>query len=68
MDSKSNLPFKKSNYRLMIIGIIIIFTGFIIMTLDKEEYGYGFFGLTLGPLIVLSGFIFQFFAIFHKGK
>ena len=68
MDNKSNLPFKKSNYRLMIIGIIIIFTGFIIMTLDKEEYGYGFFGLTLGPLIVLSGFIFQFFAIFHKGK
>tara|TARA_Y100000768_G_scaffold339658_1_gene283024 strand:+ start:70 stop:276 length:207 start_codon:yes stop_codon:yes gene_type:complete len=68
MDNKSNLPFKKSNYRLMIIGIIIIFTGFIIMTLDKEEYGYGFFGLTLGPLTVLSGFIFQFFAIFHKGK
>ena len=68
MDNKSNLPFKKSNYRLMIIGIIIIFTGFIIMTLDKEEYGYGFFGLTLGPLTVLSGFIFQFFTIFHKGK
>ncbi len=52
----------------MIIGILIISTGFIIMTLDKEEYGYGFLGLTLGPLIVLSGFIFQFFAIFHKGK
>jgi len=68
MDNKSNLPFKKSNYKLMIIGILIISSGFIIMTLDKEEYGYGFLGLTLGPLIVLSGFIFQFFAIFHKGK
>ena len=68
MDNKSNLPFNKSNYKLMIIGILIISTGFIIMTLDKEEYGYGFLGLTLGPLVVLFGFIFQFFAIFHKGK
>ncbi len=68
MDNKSNLPFKKSNYKLMIIGIMIISTGFIIMTLDREEYGYGFLGLTLGPLVVLFGFIFQFFAIFHKGK
>ena len=68
MDNKSKLPFKKSNYKLMIIGILIISTGFIIMTLDKEEYGYGFLGLTLGPLVVLFGFIFQFFAIFHKGK
>ena len=68
MDNKSYLPFKKSNYKLMIIGIMIISTGFIIMTLDREEYGYGFLGLTLGPLVVLFGFIFQFFAIFHKGK
>ena len=68
MENKSNLPFKKSNYKLMIIGIMIISTGFIIMTLDREEYGYGFLGLTLGPLVVLFGFIFQFFAIFHKGK
>ena len=68
MDNKSNLPFNKSNYKLMIVGILIISTGFIIMTLDKEEYGYGFLGLTLGPLVVLFGFIFQFFAIFHKGK
>ena len=68
MDNKSNLPFKNSNYKLMIIGIMIISTGFIIMTLDREEYGYGFLGLTLGPLVVLFGFIFQFFAIFHKRK
>jgi len=68
MDNNSNLPFNKSNYVLMGIGVIIIFTGFFIMTLDTEDYGYGFLGLTLGPIIVLFGFIFQFFAIFHKGK
>ena len=64
MKNQSNLPFNKNNYKLMIIGIVIIFLGFFIMTLDKEEYGYGFLGLTLGPIIVLFGFIFQFFAIF----
>ncbi|MFL2996867.1 MAG: DUF3098 domain-containing protein [Cytophagales bacterium] len=68
MNNNSNLPFNKSNYILMVIGVTIIFSGFFIMTLDTEDYGYGFLGLTLGPIIVLIGFIFQFFAIFHKGK
>ena len=68
MDKNSNMTFKNSNYKLMGIGVAIIFIGFFIMTLDTEDYGYGFLGLTLGPIIVLFGFIFQFFAIFHKGK
>ena len=62
------MPFNSKNYKLMIIGIVIIVTGFVIMSVDGEEYGYGFLGLTLGPLVVLFGFFFQFFAIFHKGK
>jgi hypothetical protein len=62
------MPFNTKNYKLMVIGILIIVSGFIIMSVDGEEYGYGFLGLTLGPLVVLFGFIFQFFAIFHKGK
>ena len=62
------MPFNSKNYKLMIIGIAIIVTGFVIMSVDGEEYGYGFLGLTLGPVVVLFGFVFQFFAIFHKGK
>ena len=62
------MPFNNKNYKLMIIGIVIIVTGFVIMSVDGEEYGYGFLGLTLGPLVVLFGFIFHFFAIFHKEK
>ena len=62
------MPFNSKNYKLMIIGIVIIVTGFVIMSLDGEEYGYGFLGLTLGPIIVLLGFIFEFFAIFYKSK
>ena len=62
------LAYINKKNKIKIIGIVIIVTGFVIMSVDGEEYGYGFLGLTLGPLVVLFGFIFQFFAIFHKGK
>ena len=68
MNNKSNLPFDKSNYKIMIIGVICIALGFIIMTLDQEDYGFGFLGITLGPIIVLLGFIIEFFAIFYNTK
>ena len=68
MKNKSNLPFKRHNYILMIVGIFTIAIGFIIMTIDQEDYGFGFLGLTLGPMIVLIGFIIEFFAIFSKSK
>ena len=68
MKNKSNLPFERHNYILMIVGIFTIAIGFIIMTIDQQDYGFGFLGLTLGPTIVLIGFIIEFFAIFSKSK
>jgi hypothetical protein len=68
MKNKSNLPFERHNYILMIVGIFTIAIGFIIMTIDQQDYGFGFLGLTLGPMIVLIGFIIEFFAIFSKSK
>ena len=38
------MPFNSKNYKLMIIGVVIILTGFVIMSVDGEEYGYGFRG------------------------
>ncbi len=64
--NKNALPFGKSNYTLMIIGIVLIFAGFFVMTLDKEEFGFGFMGITLGPAIAFIGFLFQFYPIFKK--
>jgi hypothetical protein len=57
------LPFGKKNYRWMIIGLITLVVGFIIMSIDKEPYGFGFLGLTLGPIVVMSGFIIEIYAI-----
>ena len=68
MSNKEKLAFKKANYVLMLIGIGVLIIGFFIMTLDKEDYGFGFLGITLGPIVVMIGFIIEFFAIFHKAK
>ncbi|MDP5141094.1 MAG: DUF3098 domain-containing protein [Spirosomaceae bacterium] len=62
----SALPFGKGNYTIMLIGIGIILTGFFIMTLDKEEFGFGFLGITLGPVIAFIGFMVEFYAILKK--
>lgn len=62
------LPFGRQNYVLMLAGIGIILAGFFIMSLDKEEFGFGFLGLTLGPIVVMSGFVLEFFAILARPK
>lgn len=68
MNKKEKLAFDKSNYILMLVGIVVLIIGFFIMTLDKEDYGFGFLGITLGPIVVMIGYIIEFFAIFHKSK
>jgi len=68
MSKKEKLAFEKINYILMLVGIITLILGFFIMTLDKEDYGFGFLGITLGPIVVMIGFIIEFFAIFYKSK
>ena len=59
------LPFGKKNYQLMIIGLVVLVVGFIIMSVDGEQHGFGFLGLTLGPIVVMAGFIIEIWAILH---
>lgn len=63
MTNFNKMAFGKKNYQLMATGVVVILLGFLIMTFDKAEFGFGFLGLTLGPIVVLSGFIIEFFAI-----
>jgi hypothetical protein len=60
------LPFGKKNYQWMIIGIVVLITGFTLMSLDDQPYGFGFWGLTMGPIVVVAGFVIEFFAILHR--
>lgn len=62
------LPFGRQNYILMLAGIGLVLAGFFIMSLDKAEFGFGFLGLTLGPIVVMSGFMLEFFAILARPK
>nr|WP_041264526.1 DUF3098 domain-containing protein [Bernardetia litoralis] len=60
--------FEKINYIMMIAGVIIITLGFTIMTMEDAKHGFGFLGLTLGPIVTFAGFMFEIFAILYKKK
>lgn len=60
------LAFGKKNYQWMIIGLVVLVLGFTIMSIDNEPYGFGFLGITLGPIVVMAGFIIEIFAILQK--
>jgi hypothetical protein len=66
--SNTSFPFSKKNYLLLFLGLGLIVLGFVIMGMDTTPHGNGFMGLTLGPVITLSGFILQFYAIFAKSS
>ena len=68
MENRNNFAFGKKNYLIMFVGLVVLAIGFIIMTMDKEQYGIGFMGITLGPIVVLAGFAIEFVAIFYKDK
>jgi len=58
-----NLPFGKKNYQWMIIGLVALVTGCIVMSLDQNPHGFGMLGLTVGPIIIMAGFIIEIYAI-----
>lgn len=65
---QGKLPFERINYTLMLIGIAALIIGFTLMSLDNQPHGFGFLGLTLGPLVLIAGFIIEIAAILYKPK
>lgn len=66
LSRQSEMPFGRINYLLMIAGVVVIFLGFIIMSFDTADFGFGFLGLTLGPIVTMAGFMLEFVAILRK--
>ncbi|UYZ63356.1 DUF3098 domain-containing protein [Hymenobacter weizhouensis] len=58
--------FGPRNYRLMFVGLAVLAAGFITMTLDTADYGEGFLGITLGPILLAIGFGIEFWAIMAR--
>jgi membrane-bound ClpP family serine protease len=73
---KESFALAKENYILLIIGFVIIVLGFILMiggksedpTVFNEEEIFSFRRITLAPIVVLAGFIFEIWAIMKKPK
>ncbi len=63
---QGNFVFGPQNYRLMLIGLAVIILGFILMY-GKEDI-YDFRKITLAPIVVLTGFVIEIFAIMRKPK
>ena len=74
-DSKPTLDFAfgRENYKWMLIGIVIIFLGFILMSgggsKDPNVFNpdiFSFRRITLAPIVVMIGFIVEIYAILKK--
>ena len=64
------LAFGKKNYILLIIGIVFLVAGYFAMWIggDQAEFGFSTLTLTVAPILIIIGFIIEFFAIMYKGK
>jgi membrane-bound ClpP family serine protease len=76
-DKKETLNFAlgRENYKLLAIGFVIIVIGFLLMMGGKSDDPkvfsndiFSFRRITLAPMVVLAGFIFEIWAIMKKPR
>ena len=72
---KENFALSKENYILLLIGFAIIMIGFLLMMGGKSDDPnvfnpeiFNFRRITLAPILVLFGFVFEIWAIMKKPK
>lgn len=73
--NKEGFAFSKQNYVLMAIGLVIIFIGYALMygggSENPEEFNPGIFSfrrLHLSVVVVMSGYLFEIYAIMKQPK
>ena len=74
-ESKFVFTFNKTNYTILIAGLLILILGFLLMagggSDDPEVFSdalFGFRRLTLAPILILLGYIIEIFAIMYRPK
>ncbi len=74
-DERLNFALGRENYKLLAIGFVIIVIGFLLMLGGKAESPdefsekiFSFRRITLAPIVVLTGFVFEIWAIMKKPK
>ena len=71
----ADMAFGRQNYMLLIIGLALIFVGFLLMigggSDDPNVFNekiFSFRRITLAPILILAGFVIEIFAIMKKPK
>lgn len=74
-EKERRMPLTKENYKLMLIGFGVIVLGFVLMagggSTSPDEFNYDMFSwrrITLAPILVVGGFVFEIYAIMKKPK
>ncbi len=72
---KADLAFGKENYKLLLIGLAFIVAGFVLMigggSDDPKVFNEAMFNfqrITLSPILILTGYVIEIFAIMKKPK
>ena len=69
-NKKSEFAFTKKNYILLGVGVIFIIVGIFAMQGGKMEDRsmFDFQRITLSPILIMTGFIINIFAILYSPK
>ena len=73
--NKEPMPFTKKNYITILVGVVLLFVGFMLMSGGGEhtatEFDYSIFSfrrISLAPVVVIAGFVVVGFGIMKRFK
>jgi uncharacterized membrane protein len=73
---KPGFAFGKENYKILIVGVVIVIIGYLLMVgggsedptkFDANEI-FSFRRITLSPIVILAGFVVVLLGIMKKSK
>ena len=69
------MPFSMKNYIIILVGVVLLFLGFMLMSGSGEhtatEFDYSIFSfrrISLAPVVVIAGFVVVGFGIMKRFK
>lgn len=73
--NKEQMPFTMKNYITILVGVLLLFVGFMLMSGGGEhtatEFDYSIFSfrrISLAPVVVIAGFVVVGFGIMKRFK
>jgi hypothetical protein len=74
-DEKQDFAFGKQNYIWMIIGVVVLFLGYILLSgggsKDPDVFNEALFNtrrLVIAPILIVGGLVIEVYAIMKKTK